>query len=115
MVGCHAQYSSSRTFLVLWRWRFKRRGMTQTPRDTICRATLSAQPIEILLHEIAAHCSDVGVGQALGDRTRHAAAADLAAVEAAHGGDAEAGGGQEHLFGIRRVEEIDVAFNCRNA
>ena len=43
-----------------------------------------------------------------------AAVADLGAVEAAHAGDAEARGGQEHLFGVRRVEEIDVAFNCRN-
>src|SRR6266850_803593 len=74
----------------------------------------SAQPIKILLHEIAAHLGDVGVGQALGDRTRGAAVADLGAVEAAHAGDAEARGSQEHLFGVRRVEEIDVAFNCWN-
>src|SRR5262249_28760959 len=33
----------------------------------------SVQPIKILLNEIAAHLGDVGVGQALGDPTRHAA------------------------------------------
>src|SRR4029077_109967 len=80
----------------------------------VCGRDASAQPIKILLHEIAAHLGDVGVGQAPGDRTRGAAVADLGAVEAAHAGDSEARGGQEHLFGVRRVEEIDVAFNCWN-
>src|SRR5436190_1002310 len=77
-------------------------------------APLPAQPIEILLHEIAAHFGDIGVDQAPGDRTRSAFVAYLGAVEAAHAGDAEARGSQEHLFGVRRVEEIDVAFNCWN-
>src|SRR5260221_2767214 len=75
---------------------------------------LSAQPIKILLHEIAAHLGDVGVGEALGDRTGRPAVADLGAVESAHAGDAEARGSQEHLFGVRRVEQIDVAFNDWN-
>lgn len=66
----------------------------------------SAQSIQILLNEIATHLGDVGVRQALRDRTRRAAITDVGAVEAAHAGDAEACGGQEHPFGVRRVEEI---------
>src|SRR5580692_6710643 len=65
----------------------------QETRITHCRTSTatsslwsSAQPIKILLHEIAAHFGDVAVDQALGDRTRRAAVADLSAVEAAHGG-----------------------------
>src|SRR5262249_11277212 len=75
------------------------------------RNPASAQSIQILLNEVATHLGNVGVRQALRERTRRAAVADLGAVEAAHAGDAEACGGQEHLFGVRRVEEIDVAFN----
>src|SRR5207247_4172323 len=43
-----------------------------------------------------------------------AAVADLGAVEAAHAGDAETRGCEEHLFGVRRVEEIDVPFHYWN-
>src|SRR5712691_3733724 len=64
----------------------------------------STQPIKILLHEIVAHFGYVSVEKALRDRTRHAAVADLGAVEAAHAGDAEARRGQEHLLGVGRVE-----------
>src|SRR5689334_22070034 len=43
------------------------------------------------------------------------AVADLGAIETAHAGDAEARRRKEHLFGVRRVEKIDIAFNYRNA
>src|SRR5438034_8011187 len=76
--------------------------------------TASAQPIKILLQETAPHFGNVGVGQAFGDRAGRSAVADLGAVEAAHAGDAETRGREEHLFGVRRVEEIDVAFSYWN-
>src|SRR5438034_11153929 len=76
--------------------------------------TASAQPIKILLQETAPHFGDVGVDQAFGDRAGRAAVADLGAVEAAQAGDAETRGCEEHLFGVRRVEEIDVPFHYWN-
>src|ERR1700722_19997929 len=72
---------TSATTILAFAWRAEG-GRPPVGRDA------SAQPIKILLHEIAAHLGDVGVDQAPGDRTRGAAVADLGAVEATHARDA---------------------------
>lgn len=64
----------------------------------------STQAIQVLLYEIAADFGDVGVRQAFRYWARDAAVTNLRAIEAAYWCDAEARGGQEHLFGVRRVE-----------
>src|SRR6516164_2576893 len=66
------------------------RGSPRERADRSAAQDRSTQPIQILLHEIAAHFCDVSVDKALRDRTRRAAAADTGAVKAAHRGDAEA-------------------------
>src|SRR5215813_12890008 len=74
--------------------RLSRRG-GQGPNGSICRvghtemiSRASAQPVEILLYEIAADVGDIGVDESLGDWAGRVAVAYLGAVESAHGTDA---------------------------
>src|SRR5947209_10715981 len=66
------------------------------------------QPVEILLHVIAADIFLVGLDQLGGDRPRYRAGGRLVAVDAAHAADAEAGRGQEYLVGGIGVVQIDI-------
>src|SRR5882757_127874 len=65
--------------------------------------------LQILADEIAADVLGIGVDQLLGDRSRDLAVGHRCAVEALDRQDAEARGGQKHLFGVGGVEHVDVA------
>ena len=59
------------------------------------------------LYVYADHAA-VRFGQAVGDRARHSAVADVGAVDRGYGADAETGGGDESLVRGVGVVEINV-------
>src|SRR4029077_9968097 len=128
--GCVAMVASSRTKVRRARPRRTNKpwqpvvALTSSPvrrprRAAICHAlTLPPiaaevspllQELQVLPHEVATHVLGIGVDQLPGDRAGRLAVGDRATIEALDRQDAEARRGEEHLLGIGRVEQIDVA------
>src|SRR4030095_13004596 len=70
--------------------------------------TSSAQPLQILRHEVEVDEPAIRLGDLSGYRARHPPTADDGLVDAPHWTDAEAGRCQEHLVGVVGVEQVPV-------
>src|SRR5215475_5608348 len=73
------------------------------------------QELQILFDEVATDAFGIGVDQLPGERSRRLAVGDRSAVEALDRQDAEAGRGEEHLLGVGRIEQVDVARRAGDA
>src|SRR5260370_35448590 len=88
-------------------------GIAEPPAGKATRRLL--QELQVLPHEVATDALGIGVDQLPGDRTRRLAVGDRPPVEALDRQDAEAGRGQEHLLGVGRVEQVDIARGATDA
>src|SRR5262252_2838833 len=73
------------------------------------------QEVQILFDEVATDALGISIDQLPGERSRRLAVGDRSAIESLDRQNAEAGGGEEHLLGVGRVEQVDVARRAGDA